>query len=157
MPDGQKFRRQTEAVLPTLRVVPSPRVGGYRRAESIGWVLPMDDTHFRIYVAGRVTEAGQMSTMKATFNGKHWSELSAAEHQQFPGDYEAQVSQGSITLHSEEHLTSTDRGVALLRRAFEKQLEAIEAGRDPVGAAFDEAAARVRLEAGNFLDFAPEG
>ena len=157
MPDGRKFRRQTEAVLPTLRVVPSPRVGGYRRAESIGWVLPMDDTHFRIYVAGRVTEAGQMLKMKATFNGKPWAELSAAEHQQFPGDYEAQVSQGSITLHSEEHLTSSDRGVALLRRAFEKQLEAVEAGRDPAGAAFDEAAALVRLEAGNFLDTAPEG
>jgi phenylpropionate dioxygenase-like ring-hydroxylating dioxygenase large terminal subunit len=152
LPDGQRFRRQTEAVLPTLRVVPSPRVGGYRRAESIGWVLPMDDTHFRIYVAGRVTEAGQLAKMKSTFNGKQWAELSADEHQHFPGDYEAQVSQGSITLHSEEHLTSTDRGVALLRRAFEKQLHAIEEGRHPVGTAFDEANALVQLEAGNFLD-----
>ncbi len=157
MSDGRKFRRQTEAVLPTLRVVPSPRVGGYRRAESIGWVLPMDDTHFRIYVAGRVSEAGQMAAMKATFNGRQWADLSAAEHQRFPGDYEAQVSQGPITLHSEEHLTSTDRGVALLRRAFEKQLEAIEAGRDPAGVAFDAAGAQVRLEAGNFLDPAPQG
>lgn len=154
-PDGHRFRRQTEAVLPTLRVVPSPRVGGYRRAESIGWVLPMDDTHFRIYVAGRVSEAGQTAKMKSTFNGKQWADLSAEEHQQFPGDYEAQVSQGPTTLHSEEHLTSTDRGIALLRRAFEKQLQAIEAGRDPAGVIFDEAGALVRLVAGNFLDSAP--
>ncbi len=150
--DGRRFRRQTEAVLPTLRVVPSPRVGAYRRAESIGWVLPMDDTHFRIYVVGRVTEPGQMTKMKSTFNGKQWTELTPEEHQQYPGDFEAQVSQGAITSHTEEHLTSTDRGVAMLRRAFEKQIEAVESGRNPTGAAYEEATALVRLAAGNFLD-----
>jgi nitrite reductase/ring-hydroxylating ferredoxin subunit len=155
MPDGHHFRRQTEAVFPTLRVVPSPRIGGYRRAESIGWVLPLDDTHFRIYVAGRVTESGQLSKMKSTFNGKQWADLSAEEHQQFPGDFEAQVSQGPITLHSEEHLATTDRGIAMLRRLFEKQLAAVEDGQDPTGVEFEAARELVQLEAGNFLDLTP--
>jgi hypothetical protein len=54
--DGKRLRRVTEAALPTLRVVPSPRLGRSGVVESIGWVLPIDDTHFRIYVAGRVEQ-----------------------------------------------------------------------------------------------------
>ena len=46
--------RVTEAALPTLRVVPNPRVERYPACRSLGWTLPIDDTHFRIYVAGRV-------------------------------------------------------------------------------------------------------
>src|SRR5204862_6836826 len=52
--DGRVFYRVTEAALPTLRVVPNPRVAQFARVESIGWTLPIDDTSFRIYVAGRV-------------------------------------------------------------------------------------------------------
>jgi nitrite reductase/ring-hydroxylating ferredoxin subunit len=149
---GKTFRRVTEAVLPTLRVVPSPRVGHFGRVESIGWVLPIDDASFRIYVAGRVTEAGQLGKMRSKFNGKFWWELSEEEHRATPGDYEAQVGQGAITLHAEEHLRTSDKGVALLRRMFKAQLEVIAAGGDPVGVEADPARALVRLEAGNYLE-----
>ncbi|MEO7760507.1 MAG: aromatic ring-hydroxylating dioxygenase subunit alpha [Casimicrobiaceae bacterium] len=149
---GRRFRRVTEAVLPTLRVVPSPRVGQYGRVESIGWVLPLDDTSYRIYVAGRVTEPGQLGKMRSKYGGKFWWDLSADEHRAMPGDYEAQVGQGAITFHSEEHLRTSDKGVALLRRMLEGQLEVVAAGGDPVGVVSDEARALVRLEAGNFLD-----
>ena len=149
---GRRFRRVTEAVLPTLRVVPSPRVGTYGRVESIGWVLPIDDTSYRIYVAGRVHEPGQLGKMRSKFNGKFWWELSDDEHRDFPGDYEAQVGQGAITLHSEEHLRLSDKGVAQLRRMFEAQLEVVTAGGDPLGVTHDPAKEMVRLEAGNFLD-----
>jgi phenylpropionate dioxygenase-like ring-hydroxylating dioxygenase large terminal subunit len=150
--DGSVFRRMTETVLPTLRVVPSPRVGSYQAAESVGWVLPIDDTHFRVYVAGRVKEAGALRRMKSTFNGKSWFDLTEEEHQRFPGDYEAQVGQGAITLHSEEHLVSSDRGVAMLRRVLAQQVERVRAGEDPMGVGFDESAALVKLQAGNFLE-----
>ena len=105
----------TEVILPTLRVVASPRVTRYGRAASIGWVLPIDDTTYRIYVVGRVREAGELRRQASTFNGKKWTELSAEEHQQFPGDYEAQVGQGPITFHSEEHLATSDRGIVMMR------------------------------------------
>jgi phenylpropionate dioxygenase-like ring-hydroxylating dioxygenase large terminal subunit len=151
--DGGVFRRLTEAVLPNVRVVASPRVGDYQMAESIGWVLPIDDTHFRIYVAGRVREAGALSRMRSRFNGKTWFELTEAERRRFPGDFEAQVSQGPITLHSMEHLVTSDRGVVMLRRMLEKQAARVSAGEDPMGTG-PEGSTLVELAAGNYRDTA---
>jgi nitrite reductase/ring-hydroxylating ferredoxin subunit len=150
--EGAKLhRRVTEVVLPTLRVVPNPRVASYGAVESIGWVLPIDDTTFRIYVAGRVRERGELGRQRSRFGGKTWFELSEEEHQALPGDYEAQAGQGPISFHSEEHLVSSDRGVSMLRRVVKREIEAVAAGRDPVGVHFDPALATVHLEAGNFL------
>ncbi|MEO6363422.1 MAG: aromatic ring-hydroxylating dioxygenase subunit alpha, partial [Caldimonas sp.] len=129
--DGRRLQRVTEAALPTLRVVPSPRLGSFGPVESIGWVLPIDDTHFRIYVAGRVKQSGDIGRMRSQMNGKFWWELSDDEHRQYPGDYEAQTSQGSITAHSAEHLRTSDRGVALIRRCLREQMERVAAGDDP--------------------------
>jgi nitrite reductase/ring-hydroxylating ferredoxin subunit len=149
--DGSTFRRVTSAVLPTLRVVPNPRVAAYGRVESIGWVLPIDDHSFRIYTAGRVRKAGELTSVRSRLNGKLWEELSEAEHRAFPGDYEAQVSQGPITAHSEEHLASSDRGIVMLRRLLQRQLEAVQQGHDPAGVAFDASTGPVHFDAGNFL------
>jgi phenylpropionate dioxygenase-like ring-hydroxylating dioxygenase large terminal subunit len=151
LPDNRLFHRVSEAVLPTLRVIPNPRVDGYGRVETIGWVLPIDDTHFRIYTAGRVRTSGDIARQRSRLNGKTWEELTEAEHQRFPGDYEAQVGQGPIALHSAEHLVSSDRGVALVRRQLERQLGAIADGKDPAGVSFDATAPPIVLEAGNFL------
>ena len=112
-PNGKRSRRITEAVVPTLRLVANPRVAQYGMVESIGWTLPIDDTHYRIYVAGRVKEKGELAKFKSRYNGKTWAELSPEEHQKFPGDTEAQVGQGAITFHSEEHLMSSDQGVSM--------------------------------------------
>ena len=68
-----------------------------------------------------------------------------------PGDYEAQTSQGAITYHSQEHLASSDRGVSMVRRALKQQVDAVAAGGDPMGVAFDVNAGIVRTEAGNYL------
>ena len=149
--DGRVFHRVTEAVLPTLRVVPNPRVAQFARVESIGWVLPIDDTSFRIYVVGRAREAGDIGRMRSKFGGKYWWEMSEAEHRAMPGDYEAQVGQGAITLHSEEHLASSDQGIAMLRRLLRRQVRAVADGHDPVGVSFDADAPPVMFEAGNYL------
>ena len=149
--DGKVFYRVTEAALPTLRVVPNPRVAQFARVESIGWTLPIDDTSFRIYVAGRVRNSGDIGRMRSKFNGKFWWDMNEQEHQQFPGDYEAQVGQGPVTLHSEEHFGQSDRGILMIRRMLSDQLEAVAAGRDPIGVSFDQAAPPVQFEAGNFI------
>jgi nitrite reductase/ring-hydroxylating ferredoxin subunit len=150
--NGQTFRRISEAVLPTLRIIPNPKVGRYGRVESIGWVLPIDDTSFRIYTAARVRELGELSRMRSRLNGKLWEELTEEEHRRFPGDYEAMVGQGPITLHDEEHLATTDTGIVMLRRMFQRQLDAVAAGRDPIGVVFDESKALIDFEAGNYLE-----
>ncbi len=150
--DGKTLRRISEAGLPTLRVIPSPRVGRYGRVESLGWVLPIDDHSFRIYVVGRVKEKGELVRMRSRLNGKLWEELTAEEHRQFPGDYEAQVSQGAIAHHSEEHLATSDRGIAMLRRLLRKQLDVVAQGGDPAGVDFNPDAPPVHFSAGNFLE-----
>ena len=147
---GNVHHRVTEVMFPAIRVVPSPRVGAYQKVEKLGWVLPIDDHHMRIYTAGRVTGPGQMGN-KALYDGKPWAQLTEAEHRQFPGDAEAQEGQGPITFHSDEHLVTSDKGIGMVRRALAREIGAVEQGRDPAGVVFDEAHALVHVAAGNFL------
>ena len=151
LPDGKTLHRISEAGLPTLRVIPNPKLGKGGRVESLGWVLPIDDTSFRIYVVGRVREAGELKRMRTRMNGKLWEEMSEAEHRDFPNDVEAMVSQGAIAKHSEEHLATSDKGIVMLRRLLEAQLQALREGRDPAGVSFDPAAPPVVFQAGNFI------
>jgi hypothetical protein len=120
-------------------------------ASSFGWTRPIHDASFRIYVAGRVKKSGDISRMRSKFNGKFWWDMTEEEHQRFPGDYEAQVGQGSVTFHSEEHFGQSDRGILMVRRMLSEQLEALAAGNDPAGVSFDANAKPVEFEAGNFI------
>ena len=151
LPDGKTLHRISEAGLPTLRVIPNPKLGKGGRVESLGWVLPIDDTSFRIYVVGRVREAGELKRMRTRMNGKLWEEMTEAEHRDHPNDVEAMVSQGAIAKHSEEHLATSDKGIVMLRRLLEMQLQALREGRDPAGVSFDPAAPPVVFQAGNFI------
>jgi len=148
LPSGQVHRRVTEALLPTLRAVADPRTDSGGACSLLGWVLPLDDTSFRIYSAGRVTAPGALKLIRSKFNGRLWSELTEEEHQRFPGDYEAQVGQGPVTFHSEEHLVSTDRGVVLLRSLLKRQVDTVARGGDPSGVLFEGGTDLVELAAG---------
>jgi nitrite reductase/ring-hydroxylating ferredoxin subunit len=150
--DNKHLHRISELMVPNLRIVPDPRVRRLGLSHSISWVLPIDDTHFRIYTIGRVTDPDELGKSRSTFDGKPWAELTEAEHRQMPGDYEAQAGQGPITFHSEEHLASTDRGVTMLRRLLARQVEAVARGEDPVGTVRDGAEHMVATSAGNFLE-----
>jgi nitrite reductase/ring-hydroxylating ferredoxin subunit len=157
LPDGHVVRGSAEVALPTLRVVPNPRAGAtgadrFGRVESIGWTLPIDGGHFRIYVAGRVREKGELRRMRSRQGGKLWEQLTPAEHQRFPGDFEAQTGQGTITAHSEEHLATSDRGVVMLRRLLRQQVELVGKGEDPVGVNFVADAPPVPFAAGRALE-----
>jgi hypothetical protein len=85
------------------------------------------------------------------YDGRSWHELSEEEHQRFPGDWEAQVGQGPISLHSEENLATSDQGVVQLRRLLRRQIETVRDGGDPLGVTFDPAQAVVKVQAGNFF------
>ena len=61
---------------------------------------------------------------------RRWADLTPEERRARPNDYEAQVGQGPITLHSEEHLAASDRGISMLRRLLKRQLQELGAGRD---------------------------
>jgi nitrite reductase/ring-hydroxylating ferredoxin subunit len=153
--DGRQLRRVTEVIFPNLRVVASPKLAS-GQTNMIGWVVPMDDTNFRIFTVARDSDPDFLAKLRSTHEGKPWKELTDLEHQRLPGDYEAQKSQGSISLHSEDHLTTTDQGIAMIRRMMAKQHRAVAAGGDPVGVSFDESDRLVRIEGGNYFEGAPD-
>jgi nitrite reductase/ring-hydroxylating ferredoxin subunit len=148
--DGRQFRRVSEVSLPTLRVVPNPKISRFERVESIGFVLPIDDTHYRIYTVGRVRQKGELQSFRSRLGGKLWEELDEEEHRRFPGDLEAQTGQGPITWHSEEHLATSDTGIGMLRRLLAKQVQRVAEGGDPVGLIYDPGRQLVTFEAGNY-------
>jgi hypothetical protein len=156
LPDGRVFRRVTEVLLPNVRIVPS--VGATKdsqseRARHVGWVLPIDDTHTRMYSLLRVpVENGRpLFPPRARHAGKLWAELTEEEHRRMPGDAEAMVSQGPVAARNAEHLASSDRGVILLRKRVGEALDAVERGDDPAGFTFGVEDERVETTAGNLV------
>ena len=146
---GKVLRRVTEVMVPSLRLVPSP-VLEPGPSNSIGWTVPVDDTHYKILNVAKMKQ-GAPASRGSLYDGKRWSELTPEQHQDLPGDYEAQVGQGAIALHSEEHLATTDKGLVMLRRFLRSEIERVARGEDPVGVIFDPARETVRIETGNFF------
>ena len=61
---------------------------------------------------------------------------------------EAQVGQGPISFHSEEHLATSDKGIAMLRRMMKKQIQVVREGGDPIGVVYDPSQAVQEPEGG---------
>lgn len=149
--DGRNLHRVVEVRFPTIRVIPTPTLSYVGKTNNLSWAVPIDDTHTVVYAMVRKPKHLPVQGLPFYAGTKTWFDLSDDEHQRFPGDYEAQVGQGAITAHSEEHLASSDRGVSMVRRMFKQQLDAIDAGLDPIGVTFDPAQAVVTVEAGNYV------
>ena len=104
--------------------------------------------------------------MKADFKGifagagfadaKPWTQMTLEERQDMPGDYEAQSGQSGFSLHSEEHLVTTDIGIGLQRRLLRREIDKVGKGQNPVGIAFEPGAEIVRVPSGNFYYAAGE-
>lgn len=148
LPDGRLLERVNSALLPNVSAIPMLDLAA-GPAQQIGWHVAMDDTSFRGFFAVRTRKAGNFSPLKM-HNGKSWTELSENERQDYPGDFEAQFSQGRITLHSEEHLATSDRGIGMLRRMVRQQITRVAEGGDPEGVHFDEKEALLHVLSGNF-------
>ena len=57
----------------------------------------------------------------------------------------------AFSVSRSKHFGQSDRGVVMIRRMLKDQLEALAAGRDPIGVFFDPKAPPVQFEAGNFI------
>jgi nitrite reductase/ring-hydroxylating ferredoxin subunit len=148
IPDGRTLRAVVETVLPGVRGVPNP-FGGEGRTDSLGFVLPVDDTSFRIFTVLRAKDRGFFDRVGGLRNRTEADDPTRA--QRFPGDWEAQGSQGPITLHSEEHLATSDRGVRMLRRLLREQIDVVAAGGDPMNVAFEPGSELISLESGQHV------
>ena len=151
LPDGRMLRAVVETMLPGVRGVSNP-FGKPGRLDTLGFVLPVDDTHLRIYTVLRAKDDSFYQRLRdSRVTRDREREHDPAWPQKFPGDWEAQGSQGPITLHSEEHLGMSDRGVSLVRRQLKQQLDRLAAGEDPIGVVFEPGTEVVVAEAGQYL------
>jgi hypothetical protein len=141
-------RTITETVLPGVRGVPNP-LGGEGRGDALGFVLPVDDTSFRIFTVLRGKDGSWFDKIGNLRD--RTSVVEPTHFHRFPGDWEAQGSQGAITLHSVEHLATTDRGVRMLRRLLQQQVQVVAAGGDPLNVGFEPGSELISLECGQFI------
>ncbi|MDH3683842.1 MAG: Rieske 2Fe-2S domain-containing protein [Acidimicrobiia bacterium] len=151
LPDGTTLHRVTETRMPTIRVIPTPTLSVLGKTNNMSWALPIDDTTTRVYALVRKPRSDAPQGLPVYGEGKSWFDLSPEEHQHYPGDYETQVGQGPMTLHSEERLATSDRGVSLVRLQFKDQVRVVAAGGDPVGTSFDADGPPIELIAGNYI------
>ena len=81
----------------------------FARACASKWVVPVDNTNSKLIawrhfndMIGSEPDYNKIGVNKVDFVGQTGDERSFEEQQREPGDYEAQVGQGSITIHDEE-------------------------------------------------------
>lgn len=117
--------------------------------------VPMDDAHTRIfYVLAHPTPDGRSSgqtevpysyigPIKETYDDYGFARQRWHMNTFASQDGMAWETQGAIADRSREHLGASDRGVVLLRRMLEEQLEAVQQRRDPLGVIRDPEANRI--------------
>ena len=149
-PDGRRVERVFQCRFPGEKRAADPyfRPG---RFHVIGFTVPVDDEHIIVITLSRFKKNQPQRHVQLNFGGKTWLDMTDEERRETPGDFEAQTGQGAITLHSEERLATSDRGIVMLRRALRKQIEIVEKGGDPAGIVFDPAHQIVKVEGGNIF------
>jgi len=150
--DGRELERISPLLFPNLISTPDVQLAP-GATTTVGWVVPVDDTHHRRFHSMKVPKdlKGRPRQMYTENRPKPWIEMSEAERQAWPSDWEAQESQGPIAYHSEEHLATSDRGIVMLRRLLRQQIRLVQQGGDPIGVTFDPAKAFMKTGGGNFF------
>jgi nitrite reductase/ring-hydroxylating ferredoxin subunit len=136
------FIRASDIILPNVGQFPN----GGNTVETEGfavrpfitrWVVPVDDTssfyigvaHLNAYNAATMDmDPEKYGVDRFPFIGQT-GDRPYEERQLEPGDYDAVVSQGAIANRKAEHLGTSDRGVAQLRRALTKAITAVQDGK----------------------------
>jgi len=155
--DNRSVKRVTSVVLPTIVLVPDQQLNITGPTSYVRWLTPADDNHHILFHAMRVPSGengqrlfDQVSRPLAMGTDKPWSDMTEEEHQHYPTDWEAMISQGRIEESVDEHLGTTDRGIFMLRRMMKREMEVVSDGRDPMGVTFDRDAS-FSFEAGNYF------
>jgi len=118
-----------------------------RRASSLNWVVPIDDESCMTIGYSDINKKlvlpdGNGYIDRMARSGRHavgagdvgqTGEPTYEERQRAPGDWDAWVSQGTITKHYREHLGATDAGINLYRRLLRREIEKVDKGGALVG------------------------
>jgi phenylpropionate dioxygenase-like ring-hydroxylating dioxygenase large terminal subunit len=167
LPDGRVHQRVSQVILPNMHCTPGVSDEDFTMS-GLGWIVPQDDTSFRMFRLFRVNRAKPVTQFDnyasvamlrddwGPRHGKPLREWSLEDHQDWQTDYVTQKGQGDISLHSEEHLTRSDAGTAMMRRLFKKQARIVAGGGNPIGSS-PGTSYRVEVRAGNGLFDAASG
>jgi hypothetical protein len=126
------------------------------------WIVPRDNTSFRNFVLTR-SQKGPPPPLPAQAiyepdwgpgsNKRPYLDWTFEDFQRWQTDYSTQKSLGPINLQSDEHMTTADAGVSMLRRLFKQQAEQVLQGKDPLGSKPGEAAVFDIVAGGADLDY----
>jgi hypothetical protein len=155
LPNGNRFVRHAECILPNAFLIPDIREPGTvpkrkQRATELSWAVPIDNEHVRgLSIVAWPLENGEpkrgwrpgTDTVDEIRPGSALTR-SYEERQRKPDDLEAQEGQRAIAVHALEHLGTSDTGIVMLRRLLREQLQRLENGHDPLNVVRDADAAR---------------
>jgi nitrite reductase/ring-hydroxylating ferredoxin subunit len=103
------------------------------------WIVPVDDTN-TLYISWRhfnleTDPNGKGRPDKCGYNSADfYGQTDARDYEQrqrSPGDFEAWIGQGEITVHAREIMAFTDKGVAAFRRRLRRAIRALKDGTEP--------------------------
>ena len=108
----------------------------YGRSSFTRWVVPVDDENTLALAWANFGERGDPPEWN-TPEGPELIEQGEVfdrtyeQRQRSPGDAEATEGIGRITVHQNEHLVSSDRGIILMRKRLREQIRAVQKGETP--------------------------
>jgi len=111
----------------------------YGRSSFTRWVVPVDDENTLALAWSNFGERGDPPEWN-TPEGPELIEQGEVfdrtyeERQRSPGDAEATEGMGRITVHKNENLVSSDRGITLMRKRLREQIRAVQNGETPARA-----------------------
>jgi 5,5'-dehydrodivanillate O-demethylase len=112
--------------------------------EALRWRVPADDTHTMHFTVcftplvdgkpmGKIPPDTAEKGLPESTPGQYRYDEATGQLARGDQDRAAQESQGLICDRSIEHLGVSDRGVIMLRKLYKDSMEAVAAGRDPIG------------------------
>jgi nitrite reductase/ring-hydroxylating ferredoxin subunit len=155
LPNGNRFIRHAECIVPNAFLIPDIRETGTEakrkeRATELSWAVPIDNEHVHgISIVAWPRENGApkpgwrpgTDTIDDIRPGSVL-QRTYAERQRKPDDLEAQEGQRRVAVHALENLGTSDAGIVMLRRLLREQLRRLDDGNDPINVVRDKDAAR---------------
>ena len=140
--EGNLWIRASDVILPNAAQFGTGFVDGTREKFALcawlsRWIVPIDDhnsysiglRHFNKVIdpldQGREDHIG---LGKVDFMGQT-AERPYVERQRSPGDYDALIGQRAVAIHANEHFSSSDKGVAMVRRQIRRGIRAVQEGK----------------------------
>ncbi|MEI6300518.1 MAG: Rieske 2Fe-2S domain-containing protein [Betaproteobacteria bacterium] len=151
--------RIVDAMLGNVNIIPPDDQKGDTAEVSQGpftviWAVPMDDTCTKRYYLLLNDKRAPLKQHQRIRAFGQANDRIYSERQQHPGDYDAMTSQGPINIHAYENLASSDIGVSMFRNYLREGIEAVQAGRNPLGVVHDDRF-RIRTRTQNTVIHAP--